>query len=572
MFSRLHHRPWHYLLLGLIGAGLFFTNLGGPSLWDLDEGRNAWCSGEMREAGNCIIPTFNGKLRPDKPVLLYWLEIAAFDVFGINEFAARLPSAVAALATLLIAYELGRSMFSKTTGLVAGIIAASTPMLCGAARFANPDALLNLFIVLTFWVFWIGCDRPRLWWFIAIGIASGLGMLAKGAVAVVLPLAIFVAFWTWQRRLRAMFDARQIACVLAFCLVALPWYIRVGVETKGEFPRVFFLEHHLDRAVHTMENHRGGIWYYPLVMILGTIPWAIFLGPAIWYGFWSSVRRPWDRFGLIMTGDREATVRFTPWWSAAAEQGTSRALARRAAAYRLLTCWIGVFLVFFTVSATKLPNYALPVIVPTAILMARFLERWCASELTLPKWMIPTSLASLVVTGAGITIGILVAGWAWPFTELRPWAALGLLPIGGAAGAFWCLRANRRPELIACVAVSGVLLLGLAGAYGVMAIEPRKPSRALVAEAGARQREQDIRVVTWQLEHLPSLSFYVQRHIEICEEESEVRMYQSYPLPVFVFLPASEWERLRPSIHTFRELARRPNLYKRDDVVVISNR
>src|SRR3954449_8384470 len=90
----------HALLL-LLGAALFMVNLGGATLWDIDEGKNMTCSLEMRERGDFIVPTFNGHLRVDKPALLYWLQIASYELFGVNEFAGRFPSALAALLTVL---------------------------------------------------------------------------------------------------------------------------------------------------------------------------------------------------------------------------------------------------------------------------------------------------------------------------------------------------------------------------------------------------------------------------------------------------------------------------------------
>src|SRR5437763_1791237 len=105
MFIRLHNRACHYLLCAGLAARLFFPNLGGPGLWDLDEGRNGTCAFEMMESGNWVIPTFNGDLRVDKPALLYWLQIAAYRCFGVSEFSARLPSALAALLTVLLSYE-----------------------------------------------------------------------------------------------------------------------------------------------------------------------------------------------------------------------------------------------------------------------------------------------------------------------------------------------------------------------------------------------------------------------------------------------------------------------------------
>jgi 4-amino-4-deoxy-L-arabinose transferase-like glycosyltransferase len=575
MFRCLHHRAWHYLLLTALGWCLFFINLGGPSLWDLDEGRNTTCAFEMMEADNWVIPTFNGDLRVDKPALLYWLQIAAYHCFGITEFAARLPSALAALATVFLCYELGRSMFSPVAGLLAAVIAASTPMLCGAARFANPDALLDFFVVLTLTIFWIGRERPGLWWFAALGTAQGLGVLSKGPVALVLPAGIIFAFLFWERRLTLLADSRLAAGAIAFLLVAAPWYVRVTAETKGDFARGFFLTHNVARFTSTMENHRGGIWYYPLVIVLGTMPWSIFVLPALWYGMWSAASRPLSRWQA--------------WWAGAAECAESDAVpeatvwvrADRVAAYRLLLCWIALFLIFFTLSATKLPNYALPVVVPSAIVIARFLDRWRLERLRIAGRILALSLVCLVLLGVGLGMGLLIAGGAVPIDVTRgrslhglaPWALLGLVPIGGAIAGGWCLRTGKRAALILSVALSAVLLLVPLGAYGVEMLEAHRSPRALVQEAGARDREHDIRVVAWGLDHLPSLNFYVERRVEYCITESQVITYVDYPLPVFVFLSASRWEQLQPMLNRpCRELARHPDLYRGDDVVVVTNR
>src|SRR5262249_39155930 len=144
MFRHFDHRLGHYLLLLGVALLLFFPNLGAPSLWDVDEGNNSEAAREMGESGNWVVPTFNYKLRVDKPALLYWLQIGAYALFGVNEFAARFPSALAALATVLLTYELGRRLFDAATGLLAGVVLASTVLFCAVAHFANPDALLNL--------------------------------------------------------------------------------------------------------------------------------------------------------------------------------------------------------------------------------------------------------------------------------------------------------------------------------------------------------------------------------------------------------------------------------------------
>src|SRR5262249_28156379 len=160
---------------------LFLVNLGGPSLWDLDEGRNAGCAQEMLESGDWVVPKFNAKLRDVKPALLYWLQVAAYRCFGVSEFAARLPSALAALLAVLLTYELGRRLFGAATGLLAGLVLASTALFCASAHFANPDALLSACTVLTMLLFWGGYAAGRLQ-FGWMGVSTGLAVLAKGPV------------------------------------------------------------------------------------------------------------------------------------------------------------------------------------------------------------------------------------------------------------------------------------------------------------------------------------------------------------------------------------------------------
>src|SRR4051794_10752642 len=148
MFRYVNHRAGHYVLLLSVAAAVSLPNLGGPSLWDVDEAHNAEATREMIEAETWVVPTFNYQLRVDKPALLYWCQMGTYELFGVNEFAARLPSVLAAALTVLLTYELGRLLFGVAVGLLAGLILASAGMFCAAAHFANPDALLKTFTVL----------------------------------------------------------------------------------------------------------------------------------------------------------------------------------------------------------------------------------------------------------------------------------------------------------------------------------------------------------------------------------------------------------------------------------------
>src|SRR5690348_12087155 len=222
-----HTRLGHYALLLAVTAALTLPGLGSLSLWDIDEGLNAEAAREMLESGDWVVPTFNFKPRTAKPALLYWLQALAYQRFGVTELAARLPSALAGAAAVLLTYELGRRMFSAATGLLAGVILISTIQVCVLAHAATPDALLLACLTLTFWLFWTGFARGGRHWTWAAGLGCGLAVLAKGPVGLALPAAVIGYFLLAQRQLRRLLDARLLAGLLLVVLIAGPWYALV---------------------------------------------------------------------------------------------------------------------------------------------------------------------------------------------------------------------------------------------------------------------------------------------------------------------------------------------------------
>jgi 4-amino-4-deoxy-L-arabinose transferase-like glycosyltransferase len=576
MFRRLHHRAGHQALLLVVAAGLFLPNLGGPSLWDIDEGNNAEAAREMLESGNWVVPTFNFALRVDKPALLYWLQVGAYRAFGVGEFAARLPSALAALVTVLLTYELGRRLFDPATGLLAGLVLASTALFCGSAHFANPDALLNAFTVLTLLCFWHGFARGGRGWFVPAGVGMGLAVLAKGPVGLLLPSAVIGLFLLGQRRLRLLLDRRLLLGAAAFALVALPWYIYVAAETKAQFLRGFLLTHNVGRYLSPMEHHGGPVYYYLLALILGFAPWSAFLALVAWHS--------WAEWKKTRQGDKE-TGRYGQ--ADASPQALTLSPCHLVTlspchplAHAFLWCWIAVYFLFFSLAGTKLPNYILPLYPPAALLTARFFERWQRGAVQPAAWAVHVSLATLALVGVGATVGLLVAGGVVPAPFLRgrllpgleAWAVLGALPILGAAGAWWCVRRQNRAGVVVSVAAAAVLFIGTLAAGGSVAVDRHKAPRPLVQAFGEPPTAREIRVACYQY-FQPSLVFYCRREVERLVDERETLEFLAMPLPVYLFVPAPVWERLQTQVPgPHRLLGRQRDLYRGYDVVVVTNR
>src|SRR5262249_43658781 len=153
---------------------------------------------------------------------------------------------------------------------------------------ANPDALLNAFVILTLFFFWSGYARSSRGWFVPAGAAAALAFLTKGPTGLLLPGAVVLLFLAWSRQLWLLLDRRLLWGLLAFALVGLPWYVWVGVETKGQFLREFFVTHNYERALSPMEGHQGPPYYYLVVLLLGFAPWSVFLALALWYALRSA--------------------------------------------------------------------------------------------------------------------------------------------------------------------------------------------------------------------------------------------------------------------------------------------
>jgi len=539
------HRVGHYLLLVVVTVSVGFPFLGSTSLWDDDEGVNAECTREMREAGTWVVPTFNWELRTAKPVFLYWLMRCSYAAFGENEWAARLPSALLTIGTVLLVYELGRRMFDPATGLLAGIVTVTSLEVCKLAHAATPDATLLFFTVLYFLSFWVGTVNGGRSWFIPCGIASGFAFLTKGPVGLVLPSAVVFLWFGWHRQLWRLFDRRMIWGAVAWTLVAVPWYALVTAETKGEWLRTFFLKENLGRSAEPMENHRGPVVYYLLAVCVFFAPWSAFL-----YG---TIRAAWA--ARFARGDDDAI---------------RRGERSEPAPEHFLLLWAGVYVLAFSVVATKLPHYIAPAYPALALLTARFLVRWMRGEVAPARWVLPAGVAGVAVTGLSVGFGLLIAGGVIPlpvptknfrvFPGIEIWAWIGAVPVAGAVAMALSLWRGNRPAVVVSLAASTILFVGLFAAFPPRVVDQYKATKELVEKSGARVLDRDARVASLDFSQ-PSLTYYVGRKVARLQLTAEVEVadrerhlvgltaeFLDRPEPSFLFLPEPLWRRLEPAV------------------------
>lgn len=447
-----------------IATLLFLFQLGVAPLWDRDEPRNAGCAAEMLDAGDWVVPIFNSELRTHKPVLLYWLIMASYSVFGVNEFAARFMSAMLGVGTVLLTWHAARILFNRGVAVWSGLILASTIMFGVASRAATPDALLifcgtlaiTLFVHFSFSSrndFLLPQDRPissegyfpiSLWQAIAIYAAMGLAVLAKGPVGLVIPTAVIGMYLlikrlppsappsTWIGRavlllrpfhpihfLSTCRSMRPAVAITTVAAIALPWYIWVALRTDGIWIREFLWTHNVSRATGVMEGHSGPpILFYIGAIMVGFFPWSIVTIPCgmhLWSGMHLGTKASRDETIQTSSRVRDGVV--------------------------LLLCWVGVYVCVFSLAQTKLPSYVTPCYPALAILAAIFIYDWSVATDFRRIWL-RVGLANLIAVGVLLMVALPLA--ARRFLPGSEWlGVVGLVPF---AGGIFCWRWYSRAE------------------------------------------------------------------------------------------------------------------------------
>lgn len=342
-----------------LAALLFFALLGTRSLNEPDEGRYGEIAREMIESGDWLVPRIWYVPHLDKPPMTYWLVAFSIKAFGVNEWAIRLPLALAGLSGALAAFLLARSVAGDRAARWAALILSTSLLYFALARMLTTDIFLAQFIAWAcyfFWRSWQTLDgweavaaRPKLLkqflgWQLAMWTALAGGFLTKGPVALAIPFAAIAALTIFRRQECHRWKLQLLGAALGaplFCLLALPWFLVVFQNVPQAFDfmvRDRFAGHALGT---TVKNRGGPLLYFVPILALGFLPWTPLLG-------WLWRRDHW------------------------------RALPdRQKAGWIFLTVWVAFTFLLFSLNRSKLPAYIVPLFPPLAVLVA---WRWFATE------------------------------------------------------------------------------------------------------------------------------------------------------------------------------------------------
>ncbi|MBW4614873.1 MAG: glycosyltransferase family 39 protein [Desmonostoc vinosum HA7617-LM4] len=405
-FNNLEKRPAlavtvAVLWLILIGFLAFGWNLGNIGLIDETEPLFAEASRQMFITGDWITPFFNGQTRFDKPALIYWCQLIAYAMIGVNEWAVRLPSAIAAMGVISLAFytvqwclakqdvleETSRSTRRYLTAFIAAAIMAFNPEMIIWGRVGVSDMLLTGCTASALLCFFLGyagtgdagtrgrgdagtrgrgdaenylsvsssqhqfptpntsfllstsSQFPNKW-YLACYVLIAAAILTKGPVGIVLPVIIMAAFLLYLGKVTEVLREMHILLGIAIILaLALPWYVLVIWRNGWDYINSFFGYHNLERFTGVVNAHSAPWYFYFLVVLLGFAPYSVYLPVAI------ARLKFWQR-SYWLAQERSGQLGLFAWF------------------------WFAGIFGFFSVAVTKLPSYVLPLMPAAAILVA----------------------------------------------------------------------------------------------------------------------------------------------------------------------------------------------------------
>jgi len=521
-------------LFALLAAAVlpYCIDLGGSSIWDANEAFYVETPREMMQNHDYVSPTFNYQPRFNKPVLSYWIVTAFYKVFGVSVAVQRIPIALGALTMILVAFLLARAGGDPDAGLWAAAGMAVAPRLLMFGRRIFIDIYISMFMALTLLFFALAERYPaRRRLFLLLMYASvGLGVLTKGPVAAALPALVFGIYLVVHGELKRVTQMMIPIGIVVVLVIVVPWYAALYHRYGWTYITSFIVGENIARYTEGLgvEQRRGLSFYLPVVFS-DSFPWSLCLFGAA--GLWLADR------AARRDGPPDPSFRIRT----------------------LLWLWILVIVIFFTFSAAKQDLYIFPIVPAVAALAGLFIARRNPDgTLARPRSVRATAALIallLAVAGAGTFYIFETVGKVY---ALHGAAFVGAVAAFGGAVAFVLAVLNRARLALVIVLVSMVTLNWAFVIRVLPSFERYKPVPSISAVIQKRLTEGD--VVAHYNVALPSMVYYLGRHIEILFDRDKFLALMHGQQRVYAVLSASDYEQLSGALPGTCVLDRRPTV------------
>ncbi|MBN9693458.1 MAG: glycosyltransferase family 39 protein [Verrucomicrobia bacterium] len=430
--------------------------MGSLPLIQPDEGRNAQVAREMKVRSAWLVPTYNDQVYLDKPAFYFKAVALSLAALGDHEFAARLPSALFAFATLGLAFVFARKEFGPQVAIWTVLVLGTTPLFFIHARIVIFDIALGLFVCASIIAgYWAetqeGSLRRR--WYLVSAAAAGVATLVKGPVGLAVPLLVLGVFHLVDRRPKALLRLFHPLNALVFVGIVLPWFVGVSLA-QPDFPYYGLVEETFNRFTTVKFRRTQPIYFYAWIIPATFFPWSLLLPEAAWTALkrWQSLNRA-THFAIV---------------------------------------WCVVVVVFFSLSKSKLPGYVLSITLPFGCLTALFLERAVSQPAGLAGRILRRMSLVLAALAAAALLALFLfapqtqwSPWPLPKVDLNPYRfaflPLLILTLSVLILSFWAWFRRRTAVATVAFGLLPVLLVVLgSGIFSV--IYERRSARAMAAQ------------------------------------------------------------------------------------------
>ena len=503
------------LLFALLfaAAAVYFVALGNSGIWDANEAFYVETPREMLEANDFVNPTFNYLPRFNKPVLSYWIVAAFYQMFGVSVAVQRFAIALGALVLIGCAYTLARAGMEDQRSAIsdsafwsaAGLAAA--PRLVMFARRIFIDIWISAFLALTLAFFALSERYPerRRRFLILMYVSIALGVLTKGPVAIALPALAFGLYLAVRGELRRVTQMMIPLGAVIVAAIVVPWYAALYREHGWTYIQSFLISENVERFTQGVgvRQHRGP-WFYLPVVLSDSFPWSLLL--------FAAAAAAWKERTRIET---------------------------------LLWCWIGAIVVFFSLSAGKQDLYIFPIVPAVAALGGLAIHRGLTRRewQGWVTWTLAGTGALLAVAGAAVLFLFATAGRTYALDSA---AIVGSLAVAGGAVTLF-LGVKARPAAAGLALLTAIVAMNWAFVVRVLPeFERYKPVPGFSRTLEGRLMAGDV-VAHYQVA-LPSMVFYLRRHVEQYFDEAPFVAAIRSDRHVYAVLSADDYAALAPQI------------------------
>ncbi len=378
----------YIIILAIIASAIYFPCLGKRDLWNPNEPNFAEAAREMIESGNYLVPTRNGEPLGLKPAPYYWLIILSSKLTGgLNETAARLPSAVFGLLLVLLTFVFARRIMDDDGAFFSALILATAYKFMWQSRWVETDIVLSFFIALSIYLFFRGMEseeKRRVFYILGYAFAA-VATLMKGLVGFIIPGIVIFSYLLVTKNLKKILKMELVWGTLVFLALLLPWYIVAGMQGGGGYMHELVIRQNFVRFFSAF-NHEQPFYYFFGVIMGDFAPYSLFIPGALIYAFKTKDRLPPGKMAFFLT-------------------------------------WFIAVFVFFSLSDAKRSPYIIPLYPACAVLVGWLIYNWVKDTKLkwywgdLPAWIFSVSLVVTVISTAVFLIN--PAGiFSKPYSEI----------------------------------------------------------------------------------------------------------------------------------------------------------